>query len=99
MNREEALKVIKEIFERCREIEGKSLTLLPPKDRDELSNTFQIRIRTTDPILKSCVEDIVKGYDLVTLQEENFLVVYKHHPDSHRKESKNKQPSKLLLKK
>ena len=85
MDREEALRVIKDIFERCREIEGKSLTLLPPKDSGELSHTFQIHIRTAEPILTSCVEKIAKEHGLAGFQEENYFVVYKPHPKNKNK--------------
>jgi hypothetical protein len=85
MNREQAVNVIKEISEQCPYLEGKSIKLLPPKDNDALSNTFQIHIQASDnphyPILVAFVETIAEKHNLATKQVGGYLVVYKPYPD------------------
>jgi len=85
MDRAQAVNIIKEILETCRVIEGRSITLLPPKDNDKLSNTFQIHIRTTDEPLKECIKEIAAKHGLATQQEENYFVVYKPYPETKKK--------------
>jgi len=83
MNREQAVKVIKDISEQCNLLEGKSLKLLPPKDNDTLSNTFQVHIQThddPDPFLIRCVERVAEEHKLVTKQVDGYLIVYKPYP-------------------
>jgi len=78
MNREQAVTVIKEIFEQCHQIEGKSLKLLPPKGNDALSNTFQIHIETNDNnFLILFVENIAKEHNLDVMCKDGYCIVYK----------------------
>jgi hypothetical protein len=78
MDREQAVNVIKEIFERCQAIEGKSLKLLPPKEDNSLSNTFQIHIKPRgDTVIHGCVEGIAKKHRLATKTTDGWLIVYK----------------------
>jgi len=88
MNREQAVSVIKEIFDRCWEIEGKSLSLVPPNDNDALSDTFQ----TDDERLTSCIKDVAEKHNLAAYQEENYFVVCKHYSELE-KEQKKKEPT------
>ena len=82
MNREQAVTVIKEIFEHCRLIEGKSLKLLPPKGNDALSDTYQIHIHAdSDQILTSCVETVAQEHKLAVKKTDGFLIVYKPYPN------------------
>lgn len=81
MNREQAVNVIKQIFEQCRFIEGKSLKLLPPKGNDALSNTYQIHIQVnSDELLAACVDDIAKKHNLVVMRKDGYCVMYKPYP-------------------
>jgi hypothetical protein len=85
MNRKQAVNVIKEISEQCQLLEGKSIKLLPPKDNDALSNTFQVHIQVSDdpdPILVSCIENIAEKYNLSTKQVEGYLILHKPYPNS-----------------
>ena len=78
MVREQATDVIKQIFERCQLIEGKSIKLMPPKDNNALSNTFQIYIQTNNnETLQSCIENVAKENDLAVGQKGDFCTVYK----------------------
>jgi hypothetical protein len=84
MNRKEAITVIKEIFEECHLIEGKSLKLLPPKENNTLSNTFQVHVQnlhTNDnQILQLCIESIEKEHRLAVKDEDGWLIIYKPYP-------------------
>lgn len=81
MNRKQAVTVIKDIFDTCYSMEGKSLKLLPPKADNTLSKTCQIHIQANDdPFLKSCVERIASEYNLAVKQEDGFLIIYKPYP-------------------
>ena len=83
MDREQAVGVLKQIFEQCRFIEGKSIKLLPPKEGNGLSNTFQIHIQIqTNEILPSCVTAIVKQHDLAVKQKDSLLIIYKPYPNA-----------------
>jgi hypothetical protein len=82
MNRDQAVTVIKEIFEKCQMIGGKSLKLLPPKGNDTLSNTFQIYIETGDNnFLTLCVENIAKEHDLEVMCKDGYCIIYKPYPN------------------
>ena len=85
MDRQQAVQVMKEILEQCYAIEGRSLTLLPPRNNDALSDTFQIHIRTDDSVLTSCIRDIATKHGLSTFQDKTDFVVYKPHPELQKK--------------
>ncbi len=81
MDREEAVTVIKEIFERCRFIEGRSLKLLPPKENNALSDTFQVHIDAReDGLLISCITNVAKKHKLDVRCEKGYCIVYKPYP-------------------
>ncbi len=84
MDRQQAVDVIKEIFQRCDAVEGKSLKLLPPKEDNSLSNTFQIHVEMRDDIcIKRCVQDISKKHKLATKLIDDWLIIYKPYPRKH----------------
>ena len=85
MKREEAVIVIKRIFEECNGIEGKSLKLMPPDANNVLSKGCQIHIDTgKDDILNSCLKFVANKSNLAVELEENYLILYKP--------KKNKKP-------
>ena len=96
MDRKQAVTVIKEIVERCPEIEGRSITLLPPKNNDALSNTFQMHLRDDDPILESYITNIAKEHGLDICQDENYLVVYKPHPELKNNKKLYSNPARVI---
>ena len=78
MNREQAISVIKELFERCQFIEGKSIKLLPPKGDNTLSNTYQIYVQiNSDNLLASYMEVIAKERNLAFMCKEGYCIIYK----------------------
>ena len=78
MEREKAVKVIKQIFQQCQSIEGKSIKLMPQKADSVLSKECQIYIQARyDDILESCVKDIAKANKLAVQKEGEFLIIYR----------------------
>ncbi|MGE5533107.1 MAG: hypothetical protein ACM3UN_02015 [Bacillota bacterium] len=82
MDRNQAVSVIKQIFDQCGFIEGKSIKLMPPKANNDLSNTFQIHIQVGEnKIDDGCVKSIADRHNLLVKQKNGLLVVYKPYPD------------------
>jgi hypothetical protein len=82
MDREQAVNIIKEIFENCNAIEGKSLKLLPPQENNTLSNTFQIHIDVNgNSEIISCIQVIVQKHNLLVKVKDRWLTVYKPYPN------------------
>jgi hypothetical protein len=82
MNRQQAVNVIKQIFDRCRHIEGKSLKLMTPEENSSLSHTFQIHIETlhkTDEVLQSGIMDVVEKNQLAVKVKNGWLIIYKSY--------------------
>lgn len=78
MKREEAVAVIKRIFEECNGIEGKSLKLMPPDADNVLSKGCQIHINTmNDVVLNSCLASMANKNKLAAEVEGNYFIVYK----------------------
>lgn len=78
MNRSEAVAIIKQIFDKCHAIEGKSLKLLPPREDSSLSHTFQIHVELReDTAIQGCVADIAKKHKLAVKEKDGWLIVYK----------------------
>lgn len=81
MNREQAASILKRIFEESSWVEGKSVKLIPPKNNNALSNTFQIHIVTNgDKMIPTFIRTIAKENGLIVEQKEGFIIVYKPYP-------------------
>ncbi|MGD6851677.1 MAG: hypothetical protein ACQCN6_06420 [Candidatus Bathyarchaeia archaeon] len=82
MNREQAVNVIKQIFDRCQQTEGKSIKLMPPKGDTALAHTFQIHVQMTlgSEVLQTCVRVIAKENNLAVRIQDDWLIVYKPYP-------------------
>ena len=81
MDRGQAVSVLKQIFERCEWVEGKSIKLMPPKENDALSSTFQICIQmNADNVVPSCISEVAKENGLMVKEKDGFLIVYKPYP-------------------
>jgi hypothetical protein len=82
MDREQAVQVLKRIFEECTWVEGKSVKLIPPKNIDSLSNTFQIHIQTNaKDIIPNCILTITKENGLMVKERDGFIIIYKPYPN------------------
>ncbi len=81
MNREESIAVIKEIFDKCRYLEGRSIKLMPPKDNNALSNTFQIHIQLyPHDVVDPCIDNIAKERNLAVKLRSGLLIIYRPYP-------------------
>jgi hypothetical protein len=84
MNREQAVNIIKEIFDQCETVEGKSIKLMPPKDNNALSNTFQIHIQlnhsASDELVETCVKYIAEKHKLAVEAKNGWLIMFKPYP-------------------
>ena len=82
MNRQQAVILIKEIFDKCQLIEGKSIKLLPPKGNNSLPNTYQVHIETRDDsYLISCIERIAKEHKLAVKELNGSCIAYEPYPN------------------
>ncbi len=82
MDRKQAVYVLKQLFEQCDWIEGKSIKLMPPKENNALSSTFQIYIETNgDDVVPSCIRDIAKENGLNFKEKDRCVIVYKPYPN------------------
>ena len=82
MDRVQAVQVLKRVFEERQWVEGKSVKLIPPKNIDSLSNTFQIHIQTNDEgIIPSCIITITKENGLTVKERDGFIIIYKSYPN------------------
>ncbi len=82
MNREQAVTVIKELFDKCQLMEGKSIKLLPPKENDALSDTFQIHIQTlNNEMVIMCGNEIARRHHLAVIQKSGLMIIYKPYPN------------------
>lgn len=77
LDRKQAVSIVKEILDKCKAIEGKSIKLLPPKE-DEFSSTYQIYIDIkNDPFLEQCIVRVIEKYQLDTKISGNWIIIYK----------------------
>ena len=82
MDREQAVSVLKQLFEQSDWIQRKSLKLMPPKANNALSNTFQIHIKTNgDDIVPRCIRTIASQNGLTVKQKDGFIIIYKPYPN------------------
>jgi hypothetical protein len=82
LDREQAVSVIKEIFDACQSVEGKSIKLLPPKENGSLSHTFQVYIETKDdPLILGCAENIARKHKLAVKITDGWIIIYKPYTD------------------
>jgi len=78
MDREISIAIVKQIFEKCNHVEGKSIKLMPPDADSVLSKGNQIHIEVgDDESLRSCLAVIAEQNNLKIHEEEKMLIVYK----------------------
>lgn len=79
MNRFEAVGIIREIFKRYPNVEGKSIKLLPPGETG-LSDTFQIHVEVDDDVLLADdLRNIAEKHDLRIMIKDDWLIIYRPH--------------------
>ncbi len=78
MKREEAILVLKELFEKCTNLDGHYLELLPPNASSKMSGGYQIEIKATlDEETRTCMQDILmKNHLTIKIQEADSFIIY-----------------------
>jgi len=79
LNRNGAVELLKEIFEKCTLYDGSYLSLMPPNAAGLLSNGYQIHMKVPFDIeTKNCVLDILRKYGLsLSEDKEGLVIIYK----------------------
>ncbi len=80
MNREEAVLVLKELFDKCTFYDGNWLALMPPNSADLLSHGYQVHIRLPlDSNMKACMHEVLKKYrlDMKCKEDRDVTIIYK----------------------
>jgi len=78
MQREQAVSLVKEIFDFCRFVEGKSVKLMPPNADSVLSKGCQIHIDTrNDAVLEACLQTVTDANGLAMVKEGQLAIIYK----------------------
>jgi hypothetical protein len=81
LKREEAILVLKELFEKCTNLDGHYLELLPPNASTILSGGYQIQIKATlDEETRTCMQDILmKNHLTIKVEKEDSFTIYRPH--------------------
>ena len=79
LKREEAISVLKELFEKCTSLDGHYLALMPDGYAGLLSTGYQILINTSlDEETRNCMQDILIKYKLtIKIQEPSTFIIYR----------------------
>jgi hypothetical protein len=80
LKREEAILVLKELFEKCTNLDGHYLEVLPPDASKDLSLGYQIKIKATlDEETRTCMQDVLMKNQLTIKVEEDSFIIYRPH--------------------
>jgi hypothetical protein len=84
MKREEAIEVLKNLFEICTTLDGRWLSLMPPNAGSKLSQGYQIIIKTPlDELTRNCMQDVLVKYHLtIKITETDTFVIYKPYQEN-----------------
>jgi hypothetical protein len=80
LNRNEAVSVLKEIFEKCTLFDGTYIALMPPNSASLLSKGYQVHLRVPiDERTQNCMEEIAKKHDchIVIKDKEDIAIIYR----------------------
>ena len=80
MKREEATKVLKEIFDKCTLFDGEYLALMPSNAENIISHGYQLHLKVPlDDEARSCMDEILKKFDLALMYkaEKGLTVIYR----------------------
>lgn len=78
MNRNEAIAILKEVFEKCKLLDGTYVSLMPPNSADLESQGYQIHIKTPiDEMAKMCMEKILNNNRLSLKTENDLAIIYR----------------------
>ena len=79
MKREEAILVLKELFEKCTFLDGHYLALMPAGYASTMSKGYQILIKTPlDEETRNCMQDILMKNKLtIKVKEQDTFIIYR----------------------
>ena len=79
LKREEAILVLKELFEKWTNLDGHYLELLPPNASTMLSGGYQIQIKATlDEETRTCMQDVLmKNHLTIKITEPDAFIIYR----------------------
>lgn len=78
MKREEAILVLKDLFDKCTNLDGHYLEVIPPSASKDMSLGYQIQIKATlDEETRTCMQDVLMKYQLtIKVEEEDSFIIY-----------------------
>ena len=84
LKREEAILVLKELFEKCTNLDGHYLELLPPEASKKMSGGYKIQIKATlDEVTRNCMQDVLmKNHLTIKIEEEDSFTIYRPYKES-----------------
>jgi hypothetical protein len=79
LKREEAILVLKDLFEKCTNLDGHYLELIPPNASTMLSSGYQIQIKATlDEETRTCMQDVLmKNHLTIKVTDSDSFIIYK----------------------
>ena len=80
LKREEAVLILKEIFDKCTLYDGSWVALMPPNSANILAHGYQVHLKVPlDEQSRSCMQDVLQKYELAMMVKENegLTVIYK----------------------
>jgi hypothetical protein len=82
LKREEAILVLKELFEKCTDMDGRYMSLVPPTSVLPIAHGYQIHIKTgLDIITEKCMQDVIDSHNLAmqAFKNEELIIIFKKH--------------------
>ncbi len=78
MNRKEAVIVLKEIFDKCKYLNGTYMALIPPNASSLLSQGYQVYIKASfDAETQKIIQKILEKYNcILLLEKEDVAIIY-----------------------
>lgn len=80
MNREEAILVVKELFDKCTYMDGRYLSLVPPTSVEPTAHGYQIHIKTAlDELTESCMQEVIDQHNLnmQAFKNEELVIIFR----------------------
>jgi hypothetical protein len=79
LKREEAISILKELFEKCTFLDGRYLALMPPNATNLMTGGYQILIKTPlDEETRNCMQDILmKNHLTIKITEADTFIIYR----------------------
>jgi hypothetical protein len=84
LKRDHAILVLKELFEKCTNLDGHYLELLPPNASTQMSGGYRIQIKATlDEETRNCMQEILmKNHLTIKIEESDSFTIYRPHKES-----------------